>query len=87
MATYSFYLPKSEEFRILRQLEKLASEKGASLSEVILEALKGYLDKPTSNPCTGWATAFQGSWKGRDALKILKTIEVSRTRQKNPELK
>jgi hypothetical protein len=87
MATYSFYLPKSEETRILRQLERLASEKGASLSELILEALKRYLDKQPTQKSAGWASIFQGSWGGTDALKTLKVIEKSRTRQKNPELK
>lgn len=89
MGTHSFYLPQDEEARITRKLRKCAQERGASVSKLITEVIRKFVDAGPSGgrKTPGWAAKFLGCWKGGDAVDVISLIEASRTRQKNPSFK
>lgn len=83
MATRSFYLPPAEDSRIMRGLTRLARERDLSLSELVMEVFKGYLQAKGAVKTGGrqWASAFCGVWRGV-SKKLPCLIQKTRSRHR-----
>jgi hypothetical protein len=88
MSTYSLYLPKREEESINKKIKELAFKRHTSISQVITDIVKEYLDihkeqLDNFHVNASWIDEFRGCWKGKEsAQSIINFIESSRTKTK-----
>ena len=90
MSTQSFYIPDSEESSLMRSLNRTAKERDLSVSQLLIEILKGYfqITERGDPKSTGWATSFCGAWKENLKTKaLIKTIENKRSRYQPATMK
>jgi hypothetical protein len=86
MATHSFYIPNDQDVEIMSRLHRIAQRHETSVSDLITDILRRYLEKAKKSKVTGsqWANSFCGAWKGRAKNKdLVQSVESSRTRFKS----